>query len=61
VRSMANKNNNPKAQFFVIKGANHFNLLGPTNRLIVKKVLMDTEPVCTLTFTEDEVTKPFLK
>jgi dienelactone hydrolase len=61
LRSMASKTKNPKVHFFVIKGANHFNPLGPTNRLIVGKVLKDTGPACNLTFTEEEVNQPFLK
>lgn len=61
LRSMAGKTKNPNAQFFVIKGANHFNVLGPTNRLIVDRILKDTGPACNLAFTADELNAPFLK
>jgi Fe-S cluster assembly iron-binding protein IscA/alpha/beta superfamily hydrolase len=61
VRTMAQATKNPKVAFFVVKGANHFNVLGPTNRLIVEKVLKDTGPTCDLTFTEKEVDAAFAK
>jgi len=61
LRSMAGKTKNPKVKFFVVEGANHFNVLGPTNRLIVEKVLKDTGPACNLAFTAEEVNKPFAK
>jgi Fe-S cluster assembly iron-binding protein IscA/pimeloyl-ACP methyl ester carboxylesterase len=61
LRKMAGQAKNPKAHFFVVKGANHFNVLGPTNRLIVEKVLKDTGKDCNLAFTEEEVNKAFGK
>jgi Fe-S cluster assembly iron-binding protein IscA/pimeloyl-ACP methyl ester carboxylesterase len=61
LRSMARKARNPKVRFFVVKAANHFTVLGPTNRLIADKILRDTKPACGLTFTEEEINKPFLK
>ncbi len=61
LRSMAGRTRNPKVHFFVVGGADHFNLLGPTNRLIAGKVLGDTGPECNLAFTEQEVGRPFVK
>jgi len=58
---MASKTKNPKAQFFVVKGTNHFNVLDPTNHLIVERILKDNGPACGLTFTEEELSKPFHK
>jgi dipeptidyl aminopeptidase/acylaminoacyl peptidase len=61
LRTMARTSKNPKVHFLEVKGANHFDLLAPTNRLIAQKVLRDTAPECNLTFTEEEVSKPFGK
>ena len=47
--------NNPKIKFIPVDGANHFSLLGPTNRLIAGKILRDTGPECNVTLTESEV------
>lgn len=61
LRSMERKTKNPQVRFFAIPGANHFNLLGPTNRLIAAKVLKDTDLVSNLTFTREEIARPFSK
>jgi Fe-S cluster assembly iron-binding protein IscA len=61
LRTMARSSKNPKVQFIEVKGANHFNLLAPTNRLIAQKILGDTGPTSSLAFTEEEVSKPFGK
>jgi Fe-S cluster assembly iron-binding protein IscA/dienelactone hydrolase len=61
LQSMARSSKNPKVQFFEIRGANHFDLLAPTNRLIAEKILRDTGPTCNLAFTEVELNKPFVK
>ena len=37
-------------KFFVAKGVNRFDVLGPTNRLIAEKILQDTGPACNLAF-----------
>jgi acetyl esterase/lipase len=58
---MAKSSKNPNVRFFEVKGADHFNVLAPTNRLIADKILRDTEPRCRLSFTEEEVNKPFAK
>jgi hypothetical protein len=56
---MAKSSTNAKAHFFGVRGANHFDLLAPTNRLIAQKILRDDGPTCNLTFSEEEVGKPF--
>ena len=57
LRSMARASKNPKLHFLEIRGASHFSVLAPTNRLIAQKLLRDTGAECNLTFTEDEVKK----
>jgi hypothetical protein len=58
LRLMARVSKNPKAQFIEVKGADHFNLLGPINQVIAKKILGDTGPTCNLAITEEEVRRP---
>ncbi|VTR97802.1 prolyl oligopeptidase family serine peptidase [Tuwongella immobilis] len=59
LRTMAKRSLNPKLQFFVVPGANHFNILGPTNQLLAKKLLQDAGPECNLTLTAAEVNRLF--
>jgi Fe-S cluster assembly iron-binding protein IscA/alpha/beta superfamily hydrolase len=61
LRSMARTSKNPKIHFLEVKGANHFNVLAPTNRLIAQKMLRDAGPDCNLRFAEEEVSRPFRK
>jgi hypothetical protein len=58
---MARSSTNEKVHFFPVRGANHFNILAPTNRLIAEKILRDDGPTCNLTFTEEELNKRFAK
>jgi dipeptidyl aminopeptidase/acylaminoacyl peptidase len=57
LRAMAKSFNNPKTHFLPVRGATHFSILAPTNRLIANKVLKDDGPECNLTFTEEELSK----
>jgi acetyl esterase/lipase len=57
LRAMAKASKNPKVQFFAIRGATHFSILAPVNRLIAQKVLKDEGPQSNLAFTEDELNK----
>jgi acetyl esterase/lipase len=59
LRAMARTSTNPQAHFLPVRGADHFSILAPTTRLIAEKVLRDTGLACNLTFSEDEVSKPF--
>ena len=59
--AMQKANTNPKAHFYAVKGANHFSILAPTNRLIAQKVLKDDGAETNLAFTEAELSRPFGK
>lgn len=59
--AMQGDNKNPKVQFFTVRGANHFSVLGKTNKHIAEKILRDEGPTCNLTFTAAEVSKLFGK
>ncbi len=61
LQAMARSSNNPQVQFFPVKGATHFSILAPTTRLIAEKVLRDDGPKCNLSFTEEELARPFGK
>lgn len=56
---MRAKSKNEKIQFFEVAGADHFNICAPTNQLIAQKILADTGPECSITFSADELNKPF--
>ena len=58
---MARASKNANVRFFEVKGADHFDVLAPTNRLIAERILQDTERSCNLAFTEQEVNKLFAK
>ncbi len=60
-RAMARSSTNPNVHFLAARGANHFSILAPTTRLIADKILHDNEPTCSLSFTEQEVSQPFVK
>jgi iron-sulfur cluster assembly accessory protein len=57
MQTMARSSKNPNVRFFEIKNADHFDLLGPTNRKIAAKILQDAGPKCRLAFTEEELNK----
>jgi len=61
LETMQRATSNDQIDFFTLRGANHFDILGPTNRLIATKILKDTGPTCNLSFTEDEVTQNLWK
>lgn len=61
LETMARASTNPQVHFLRARGATHFSLLAPTNRLIAARVLKDDGPTCNLTFTEEEVSKPFTR
>jgi hypothetical protein len=58
---MARASTNPKVHFLTVRGATHFSVLAPTTRLIADKILRDDGPTCNLSFTEEEVNKPFAR
>lgn len=51
---MSRSNTNPKVTFVKVRGADHFSVLAPLNRLLAQKILADTGPTCAITLTEDE-------
>jgi dipeptidyl aminopeptidase/acylaminoacyl peptidase len=61
LQAMARSSKNERVRFFEVRGANHFSVLAPTNRLIAEKVLKDTGPTCNLSFTAEDLNKPFKK
>ncbi len=61
LKTMSRATTNPNIHFEVVRGASHFSVLAPINRLIASKILSDTEPVCNLTFTAAELTQALRK
>jgi Fe-S cluster assembly iron-binding protein IscA/alpha/beta superfamily hydrolase len=61
LRAMARASKNPHVHLYEVKGADHFNVLAPTNRLIAEKILADTGPTCRLAFTEEELNRLFAR
>jgi len=59
LRQMKNANANAWVQFFPVEGADHFSALAPTNQLIAKKILSDKGSACAISFTDDELSRPF--
>jgi dipeptidyl aminopeptidase/acylaminoacyl peptidase len=59
LQALARASTNPNTYFIKVRGANHFSVLAPTNRLLAGKILLDTGAACNLTCTEDEVSKLF--
>jgi dipeptidyl aminopeptidase/acylaminoacyl peptidase len=59
LQAMARASSNPLAHFYPVRGANHFSILAPTNRLIAAKILRDDGPTTNLAFTEAELNRPF--
>lgn len=55
LNSLSKSCTNTKVHFQPMKGANHFNLLDPTTRLLAKKILADDGPSCTIAVTEAEL------
>jgi hypothetical protein len=56
---MARTSTNPNVHFFAVEGADHFDILAPTNRLIAEKILVDRNADCNIEFTTEELNKPF--
>jgi dipeptidyl aminopeptidase/acylaminoacyl peptidase len=59
--NMTRDSNNPMLHFYPVKGASHFSILFPTNRLIAGKILRDSGLTVNLAFTEEELNRPFGK
>lgn len=50
---------NRRLHLHEIKGADHFTTLAPTNRLIARKLRDDQGPAAKISFTPEELNKPF--
>jgi len=61
LQDMAARSNNSAAHFFLIPGADHFSVLGPTTGLIARKILNDTGAEPNLAFTQAELDQLFAR
>lgn len=59
LRNLASACKNPKVHFFGIQNASHFNILDPINRLIARRILLDTGSTCNINITKKEVAELF--
>jgi alpha/beta superfamily hydrolase len=59
LQNMARASNNPKARFIEVKGADHFNILAPVNRMLAQKILADTGEQCNIQIANEDVNKLF--
>ncbi|MCI0380887.1 MAG: prolyl oligopeptidase family serine peptidase [Gemmataceae bacterium] len=59
LQAMARNSTNANVKFLPVDGADHFNVLAPTNRLIAERILRDDGAKCNLAFTDEELRKPF--
>jgi acetyl esterase/lipase len=61
LQAMARACTNPLGHFYAVKGADHFNILDPVNRLIAAKILRDEGPKTNLAFSEEELNRAFAR
>jgi len=61
LQAMSRVSKNPNVHFYPVRGATHFSLLAPTNKLIASKILRDEGATSNLSFTEDEVNQALKK
>jgi dipeptidyl aminopeptidase/acylaminoacyl peptidase len=61
LQAMAAATNNPMVRFLPVKGASHFSILAATNSIIASKIPHDEGPTSTITFTEEELSRPFAR
>ena len=55
LREMANASTNANVRYLPVKGADHFGVLAPVNKLIAARILKDDGPKTNLAFTEAEL------
>jgi dipeptidyl aminopeptidase/acylaminoacyl peptidase len=55
LRLMARNTSNPELHFLTVRGATHFSVLQPVNRLLAQKVMEDAGPSCQITVTAAEL------
>jgi dipeptidyl aminopeptidase/acylaminoacyl peptidase len=59
LHAMMKSTSNEWVRFVPVVGADHFDVLSPTNRLIAKKILADKGSACSITIGNDEVSRLF--
>lgn len=59
LRELQDASDNPQLRFLAVQGADHFTVLAPVNRAIARKLLSDTGPKCSLSITEEELSRLF--
>ncbi|MFO0810061.1 MAG: prolyl oligopeptidase family serine peptidase [Gemmataceae bacterium] len=59
LQAMKRISTNPNVHFYPVKGATHFSILFPVNKLLAEKVLQDTGPATNIAFTDDELNRLF--
>jgi dienelactone hydrolase len=59
LKALGSASRNPLVHLYAVRGADHFSILAPVTRSVATKVLADTGPAATLTFTDEELAKPF--
>jgi acetyl esterase/lipase len=57
--TMSRSSTNPKLRFHPVKGATHFSILAPVNRLLAAKILRDDGPTTNITLSDEELNKLF--
>src|SRR5579872_6074163 len=55
LKAMTKASTNAHAHFLAVKGASHFSILAPVNKLIAEKILRDDGATCNLAITEAEL------
>lgn len=61
LQEMAQASTNPTVRYLPVKGADHFSVLAPTNKLIAERILKDAGDKTNLAFTAAELEAPFKK
>lgn len=61
LEAMAKASKNPQVHFIRANGANHFQVLAPTNALIARKILEDKGETCQITLTDEEASRAFAR
>ncbi|MDQ1818099.1 hypothetical protein RBA41_32850 [Massilia sp. CCM 9210] len=54
--AMRNATRNPQIRFVPVRGADHFNVLAPANRVIAQKILGDSGAATNITLSATEIT-----
>jgi hypothetical protein len=61
LQALARGSSNSLVHCYPVRGADHFSILAPTNKLIAGKILRDSGPVTNIAFTEQELSRPFTR